>query len=220
MNANVWMQHRENCQTVFQHRVFETSVRLEPLPMASVQTAAGSMPGGTGYVQPFDLTKCIASLGTENEMYLAGINLAWLDFNYSPTNNIPMAWSTVESIKKHFFHKPTGFSEVQLEVPVLAAQLDTKELGEFGKWRHTSPTEILMAWVAAVADCINAGASDDDLKPWHNHMLSVPCLFKLVRVESKIEWRAEQLREDFSAKDALARTTVLRGHPMVRVVPT
>ena len=79
MNANVWMQHRENCQTVFQHRVFETSVRLEPLPMASVQTAAGSMPGGTGYVQPFDLTKCIASLGTENGMYLADINLAWLD---------------------------------------------------------------------------------------------------------------------------------------------
>ena len=126
----------------------------------------------------------------------------------------------MESIKKRFFKKPTGFSEVPLEVPVLAAQLDTKELGELGEWRHTSPTEILMAWVAAVAGCIRAGASDDDLKPWHDHMLSVPCPFKLVRVGSKIEWRAEQLREDFSAKDALARTTVLRGHPLVSVVPT
>ena len=199
------MLHRTNVQTVFHHPLFENSVNLQPLPMAQ----AGGGGGGTGYVQPFELKRCLASLGSDTGLYLAGINLAWLDFAYTPQSNIPMSWSTVQGIKKHFFGSPAGFSELQLEVPVLAAQLDTEDLGSWGKWLHTSPTEILMAWVDAVAEVINAGASNDELQPWYNHMLSVPCLFKLLRIESKIEWRAEQLREDLSAMESLARTTVL-----------
>ena len=192
-------------QTIFRHEVFENASTMTPLAMA---TQAGSH--GTGFVQPFDQKKCLASLASDSKMFLCGINIMWLDFTYTPTPNIPMFWTTVKSIQKHFFASPDsgGFSEVHVEIPITAAQVDSRNLGDFGTWRHSSPTEILMAWVLAVALAVTAGADVETMKKWVLKMLSVPALFRVVENEAKIPWRAEQLREDLSAKESLSRTTV------------
>ena len=141
---------------------------------------------------------------------MAAVNLFWLDLNYTPTPNVPMSWSTVDSNKKHLFKlaETASFADVPIEIPVLREQVEAEDLGAQGAWRYTSPTEIVVAWVDALASAIAAGASDDELEVWVRHMLTVPALFRLLPSESKIEWRAEQIREDFSQKEGMSRTTV------------
>ncbi len=121
-----------------------------------------------------------------------------------------MNWAAVDSIRSHYFKEVAGFSDVNLEVPVLKGQLDNRDFGARGTWKHTSPTEIIMAFMAAVAEDIAGGKSVEELQEWRHQMLSAPCLFVLLDKDSDIEWRSQQLREDISQKSNLARTCVQR----------
>eukprot|EP00975_Prorocentrum_lima_P066195 12907750-Prorocentrum_lima.AAC.1 len=45
-----------------------------------------------------------------------------------------------------------GFADIQLEMPVLKSELDAREFGAPVTWWHTSPTEVIMAFIVSVAE--------------------------------------------------------------------
>ena len=119
---------------------------------------------------------------------MAGINLIRLDLNYTPTPTIPMFWPIVQSLGQHFskLAATASFAEMPIELPVVANQLQDETVRAKGLWLHTSPTELIVAWVSALADALRSDPSDDneELGTWRHHMLTVPAFFKLLPSEA------------------------------------
>ena len=203
VNANIWLQHREHMEKVFHHADFEDTARLLPPTSA----AEG------GITRPFTEKECLDSLQNAGQ-YMAAINIRRLDPFYTPTANVPMSTACIESMKGHFFKDPVVascvFADLHLQVPVLQSSIDEGTVGPKGTRMHVSPTELLIAFMAKVAEsCEDAGCSSWR-EAWKRHMIIAPCLFvKVARLED-LEWKALQLREDNSQKAKLARTAVQR----------
>ena len=72
---------------------------------------------------------------------MCAVNMFWLDPFYCSIEKFPLNWTTIDTLSKSFFcDNGEGFSEVPLEVPVLAAQVEAADVGTHMMWRHASPT--------------------------------------------------------------------------------
>ncbi len=206
INASVWVKHRENVQLVFHDPFFANITQVEP------PTIRMREDGESGYCTPFDPRPAFTALRHTGK-YMASMNIAWLDMLYTPLGGVPISWPCVEGLRKHYFSDVDtchGLADIPIEVPVLASQMDARDVGAKGTWKHTSPTEILMALLSAIASAVTTGADHAVLAKWRYHMTTAPCLFVLVPTTDSIVWRAQQLREDVSQKTSLARTPVQR----------
>ena len=208
INADIWQEHRTNIDTLMGHEAFAALTNETPLDLAP--DAKMDKEDGVGFCQPFDETKALNSLSATGK-YLAAINIAWLDWRYTPVENIPIAWSTVKGLQKHYFSSASGhgFADNLIEVPILKDQLSPYAFTKKGSWPYTSPTEMIMAFVAGAASAVTADAADA-LDWWRYQALTAPCLFVVVDSEADIEWRAHQIREDAAQNSSLARTPIQR----------
>ena len=59
-------------------------------------------------------------------------------------------------------------------MPVLAAQVEAADFGTKGTWRHSCPTEMIMAFFVATAEAISIGVDLERFKTW---ALTAPCKF-------------------------------------------
>ena len=139
---------------------------------------------------------------------MCAANLFWLDPFYCPIEKFPLTWTTIDTLSKSFFgDNGDGFSEVPLEVPVLAAQVEAADFGTKGTWRHSCPTEMIMAFFAATAEAVSTGDGVERVKLW---ALTAPCKFIAVETEPDIEWRCRQVRENLKEGSKMATTPVQR----------
>ena len=190
-----------------------------PLELANAGNAGKDHPvDGVGFCQPFNEISAIDCLSGTGK-YLAAINVAWLDWRYTPVENIPIAWSTVKGLQSHHFNGASGngFAENMIEVPILKDQINVNQFKHKGTWRYTSPTEMIMAFVAGAAAAVTATTGDsqkpgafEELDWFRYQALTAPCLFVVVESEADIEWRSHQIREDAAQNSSLARTPVQR----------
>lgn len=80
--------------------------------------------------------------------------------------------------------------------------MNAKELGNPGTWKRISSEECVMAFFAAIAMDIESGKSDNHLKKWYGHMLTVPATF--TKTSKDVLWLAEQRRENNNTNLTLA----------------
>ena len=89
----------------------------------------------------------------------------------------------------------------------MAAQVEAADFGTKGTWRHSCPTEMIMAFFVATAEANSSGA---DLERFKNWALTAPCKFIAVATEPDIEWRCRQVRENLKEGSKMATTPVQR----------
>ena len=201
LNADVWIKHRENVETVLQSEMFEGVADRMPLEIDAGEGV------DSGCMAPFNKEQGMAALAKTGR-YMCAINLLWVDVYYTASGAVPILWASVEEIQKSYFSKPAGFMKLPIEIGVFAGQVEKGQFGEFGKWPRVSSEEVVMAWFAAVAADITANKAPSTLKKWLDHLLSTPAAFHLVKGD--MAWFMEQRREDMSTNATLARTTVQR----------
>ena len=146
----------------------------------------------------------------KNPQHMCAVNAAWVCHNASLTPSVPMAWASVQEMKKHYFSCPAGFARVPIEIAVTKSEVQQGNFGAMGNWRRVSADETYIAWWSAVADAIDAGKSVEELCEWRRHALTTPAIFHLVDGADDVSWLAEQLRENIGANATLVRTTVQR----------
>ena len=199
INANIWVKHRDNVQIVMHDPKFSPLAKKDPLGI----TASGS----SGHIAPFDKDIALQSLRS-TQKHMCAVNLFWLDPFYCSIEKFPLNWTTIDTLSKSLFgDSGDGFSEVPLEVPVLAAQVEAADFGTKGTWRHSCPTEMIMAFFAATAEAVSTGADLDRFKLF---ALTAPCKFVAVATEPDIEWRSRQVRENLREGSKMATTPVQR----------
>ena len=199
VNADIWVKHRENVQKVLADPFFSNITALQPLGIKAGEAA--------GHVAKFEAATAANSLSGAGK-HTCAVNVFWLDFSYSPIGQLPMSWPSIEDlIKFNFTEGGAGFSDPALEIPFLRSEVDAKDFGSKGKWRHTSPTEYILAFVAATAAAINAGA---DLTMYRKWALTAEAHLQVVETHADIEWRSRQVRENLKQGSTMATTPVQR----------
>ena len=127
-------------------------------PLAKKDPLGITASGSSGHITPVDKGIALQSLQS-TQKHMCAASLFWLSPFYCSIEKFPLNWTTVDTLSKTFFGvNGDGFSEVPLEVPVLTAQVEAADFGAKGTWRHSCPTEMIMAFYAATAEAISTGA--------------------------------------------------------------
>ena len=176
-------------------------------------TISGSQ-ADCGTQHPFDVDSCKqapAASGT----YTAGMNLFWIDLQWSSTPGVPLRMSAIEEMAKTMFKTPTVINEVHIAVP----DPTYNPLMHRGALLRVSPEEITGAVVLAIARDITNNECDAVLRAWRRHVLSTSGRFQVLPAATDRYWYALQQREWFATvHQAVHRTTFQRLHEISRLM--
>ena len=142
-------------QKVLGHPVFDNAASLEPL---DIITTAGD-DEDSGYQSVYDSRKSWAALKKTGK-YTCAINMMWVNVNEAASNNIPIAWTTVEELQQYYFGKPAGLTQFPLEVAVTLQQLESHKMGDHGAWKS----------VPALVTLLTPSTDSSRIAAWLNHM--------------------------------------------------
>ena len=109
LNADVWIKHRENVETVLQSEMFEGVADRMPLEIDAGEGV------DSGCMAPFNKEQGMAALAKTGR-YMCAINLLWVDVYYTASGAVPILWASVEEIQKSYFSKPAGFMKLPIEI--------------------------------------------------------------------------------------------------------
>jgi len=171
-------------------------------------------PGGLWRTAPLDLVsykKALAASGT----YTAGVNLFWIDLQWSSTPGVPVRISTIEQMANTMLKQPSVISDVHIAV----TNPDFIPLMHKGALLRVSPEEITGAVVLAIARDISNNECDEVLHAWRRHVLSTTGRFQVLPTSSDRYWYALQQREWFAVKHAAVhRSTFQRIREINRLM--
>ena len=210
-NALVWNKHTDNVKIVMADPAFRSIMQETPLKI----NKSYSKNADSGFIEPFEKNAAIAAL-RQTLKYIAGINGLWVDPLFNCCPDVPITWSVVEALQKHYFREPTAMVDITFEVGVLQQALEEGGVGQSGRWMPTTPIEALMAKYAAMAATVLSG-DEDLIAKWHTAELSTPCHFRVVDNKDGMELRNFQLRENMAEDDfAMSITPVQLIYRVIR----
>lgn len=208
-NANLaYIERLANAWDVIKdHDVFRGIQSELPLTISGSQADCGTQ-------HPFDLASCKQALAASGT-YTAGVNLFWIDLQWSSTPGVPLRISAIEQMAKTMFKQPTVITEVHIAVP----DPDFNPLMHMGALLRVSPEEITGAVVLAIARDITNNECDAVLRTWRRHVLSTSGRFQILPTATARYWYALQQREWFATVHAAVhRTTFQRIHEISRLM--
>ena len=205
-NHELWTEHSANVAMVMAHPVFKDILQECPSGIIS----GGDDTDDTGFQAAFNAKQGMVAL-KKTGRYLSSVNMAWVDPLYISVPDVPLIESSVDAVAAHFMSDATeAMFFTKVEIVLTAAQVDAGNWESKGKWRRTSPEEIMIAWYRCIAKDIVKGAPEETLLLWRHNMVNMPGEFVKVDSEGGIPWRAKQLREDIKATQTLGRTSIQR----------
>ena len=189
------------------HHVFHDIQSALPLAINDSHDDCGTQ-------HPFDLVSYKNAL-TAGNTYTAGINLFWIDLQWSSTPGVPLRISAIEQMSSTMFKQPTVITEVH----IATSGPDFNPLTHKGALLRVSPEEITGAVVLAISRDITNNECDAVIRAWRKHVLSVSGRFQVLPSATDRYWYALQQREWFSTVNAAVhRTMFQRIHEISRLM--
>lgn len=169
----------------------------------------------SGTQAPFDLKDYHAALQTAAQSYTAGINLFWVNLQWSATPGVPLRVAAIENLAQTTFRQPVSIGTVH--VAVTGPQYNPLE--HKGALLRVSPEELTGAYVLAIARDIRNNEPNEVLLAWKQYVLSTTCVFKVLPLSTDRYWYALNQRELFSVTHkAVHRSTLQRLHEISRLM--
>ena len=141
--------------------------------------------------------------------YECGGNLFWLNLRFSTCASVPYNFKAVDNLRSQFFGKTVdGKFPAALTIAMEPEAVVNDSLGSL---RCISPEEIVHSYIFHVAERIDAGATENELKMWRSAALNVTLIFEVHSSEDSRYWRNVNLREQFVGMyEVCARSQVQR----------
>ncbi len=209
-NATYLAKLGEHAQTILSHPVFKTVQKAQPLTIKMGQRQKG---GGVGAC--FDTESFNAAI-RDAGCYNATCNFWWVNPLTTLSPNVPVNEASVDAVAKQYFSKPARFPG-QMAVGVIGGMVDDP-MATAGNWDRTSPEELGHALILSVARRIADGATEEELREWRQHMLTVQFSFQMFSSEDEMFWRAITLRQNLATEArAMVRTVFQMVHEVAEV---
>jgi hypothetical protein len=175
-NANLaYIERLADAWNIIQDHYVFNAIQSE-LPLGITANADES-----GNQHPFDLEAYRKALATSSATYTAGINLFWVDIQWSPTPGVPLRISAIEQMSNTTFKTPCPINDVHIAVP----GPDFDPLTHKGALLRVSPEEVTGAIVLAIARDITNNEDDSVLRQWKRTVLSTTGTFKILPTASQ-----------------------------------
>jgi len=199
--ANAWA-------VIQDHDVFR-GIQSE-MPLAISGNAAES-----GNQHPFDAVSYTRALAGASQSYTAGINLFWIDLQWSATPGVPLRTTAIEQMAQTTFRSPCPITDVHIAV----FDLGFNPLMHKGALLRVSPEEVTGAVVLAIARDIEHNEDPSVLRAWRRSVLSTTGMFKILPTATDRYWYALQERERIATLNAAVhRSTFQRIHEVNRLM--
>ena len=151
------------------HDLFRDIQAAQPIGITGDAAASGTP-------LPFDFEFDQGALKTASKSYTAGINLFWIDLQWSATPGVPLRVSAIEQMARDMFRLPTAIGAIRFAV----SGPEYNPLKHQGALLRVSPEEVTGAFVLAIARDIQNSEPDDILRAWKQVALSTTCVFKVL----------------------------------------
>ena len=169
----------------------------------------------SGTQAPFDLQCYQDALKTASKSYTAGINLFWINLQWSATPGVPLRVSAIEAMARTTFRAPVSVGTIHVAVP--GAEFNPLE--HKGALLRVSPEEITGALVLAISRDIQNNEPAEVLQSWKQVILSTTCVFKVLPTATDRYWYALQQRELISMTNSMVHRSTLQGvHEISRLM--
>ncbi len=166
-----------------------------------------------GIQEPFHAQSAKTALGRQGA-YIAGINVFSLDLHRSAAPGVPLSRKRVAALGDHLF--PDGPAFLTMVVTVAVHHKELQATIAEGSLRVISPEEVAHALLYACAKHIGTTPPLEDLLPWRDVLLSVPCCFQLLANEQFIYMASYNLRQQVMQKhESMRRTAFQMAHEVV-----
>ena len=190
------------------HDVFRGIQSAAPLAITDDVADSGSQ-------HPFELISYTRALASGSQTYTAGINLFWIDLQWSATPGVPLRASAIDQMARTTFRSPCQINDVHIAV----ADVSFNPLMHKGALLRVSPEEVTGAIVFAIARDIENNEDIGVLQAWKRSVLSTTGMFKLLPTATARYWYALQERERIATLNAAVhRSTFQRIHEINRLM--
>ena len=126
--------------------------------------------------------------------YMCGVNFFWQNMLQSVLSYVPIYETRVQELQKNI---TPGLFKFGI---VLCASFPTASQLPRGDCLRVSPDEWAHAIVFKIAERLDAGAGDSEMKEWKRAVLSTPCTWKRLDTEDERYAEANSLRLDIAGK--------------------
>ena len=126
--------------------------------------------------------------------YMCGVNFFWQNMLQSVLSYVPIYETRVQELQKNI---TIGLFKFGI---VLCASFPTASQLPRGDCLRVSPDEWAHAIVFKIAERLDAGAGDSEMKEWKRAVLSTPCTWKRLDTEDERYAEANSLRLDIAGK--------------------
>ena len=123
-------------------------------------------------ITPFSKEAFQATMKSADSTYSCGINMAWLSMMFTPCPGVPINMRHIDNLRK-LIDESGRFPDTL----TIALEPGTKELDPVGL-KAVSPEEIRHAFIIHIGEDLNRAPTTENIKKWHQALLSVPCKFK------------------------------------------
>ena len=190
------------------HDVFRGTQSAAPLAITDDVADSGSQ-------RPFELIFYTRALASGSQTYTAGINLFWIDLQWSATPGVPLRASAIDQMARTTFRSPCQINDVHIAV----ADVSFNPLMHKGALLRVSPEEVTGAIVFAIARDIENNEDIGVLQAWKRSVLSTTGMFKLLPTATARYWYALQERERIATLNAAVhRNAFQRIHEINRLM--
>ena len=190
------------------HDVFRGIQSAAPLAITDDVADSGSQ-------HPFELISYTRALASGSQTYTAGINLFWIDLQWSATPGVPLRATAIDQMARTTFRSPCQINDVHIAV----ADVSFNPLMHKGALLRVSPEEVTGAIVFAIARDIENNEDIGVLQAWKRSVLSTTGMFKLLPTATARYWYALQERERIATLNAAVhRSTFQRIHEINRLM--
>ena len=170
----------------------------------------GRLGEDTGVQCVFELRAFKIAMAARGE-YRAAQNIFAVNFRSMPSKMVPLRLSKTDRIRAQFMSTPSRSIPWDFCLTV-AVNADENPEATFGSQMMLRPPEFPHALIFQVAEDIDQGMSDDQLKIWRVCMLTFPFCYRAVDNFQSRYWTSLQLREDTASMgDFAKRTDLERG---------
>jgi hypothetical protein len=154
-------------------------------------------------------------LQTHVQTYTCGINMFWVDLQWSATPGVPLRQQAIQHLADTVFCKPASPGVIHIAV----SGPDFRVLDHRGALLRVSPEELTAAVTLAIARDIKTCEPTETLEAWRQIVLSTTCTFKVLPSATARYWYALQQRELVSIQHTVVhRSTFQRVHEVSRLM--
>jgi hypothetical protein len=142
--------------------------------------------------------------------YVCGQNFFKHNLTKSPCVNVPRRQSAIDTLRKFYFEKPPTLFPMIIVCSIASGSEPPTTEALIQNVERLSPDEIEMAFVDRLAEVIESGASDEELKKWRDACLACTYEYRHVDSEDDKHWQALQLRQNLSQNENSMKFTTLQ----------